>query len=130
MIMNLHPKSVNTFVKSYIQTALWSSVDDNDEPLDNGKYDLAEETIAALHDQCIEFLELANDEIIKYRENFQSAKIMYSQAGHDFWLTRNGHGCGFWDSPELWSDDEKLTELCEYQNVDLYVGDDSLIYVL
>ena len=20
-----------------------------------------------------------------------------SQAGHDFWLTRNGHGSGFWD---------------------------------
>ena len=20
-----------------------------------------------------------------------------SQAGHDFWLTRNGHGAGFWD---------------------------------
>lgn len=22
----------------------------------------------------------------------------YSQAGHDFWLTRNGHGSGFWDN--------------------------------
>lgn len=21
----------------------------------------------------------------------------FSQAGHDFWLTRNGHGAGFWD---------------------------------
>ena len=24
------------------------------------------------------------------------------QAGHDFWLTRNGHGAGFWDRPELY----------------------------
>jgi len=130
MIMNLHPKSVNTFVKSYIATALWSSTDDNDEPLDIGDYDLAEETKATMHDQCIKFLEIANDEIIKYRENFQSAKIMYSYAGHDFWLTRNGHGAGFWDSPELWDDGEKLTELCEYQTVDLYVGDDNLIYIM
>ena len=25
-----------------------------------------------------------------------------AQAGHDFWLTRNGHGAGFWDGD--WSD--------------------------
>lgn len=24
------------------------------------------------------------------------------QAGHDFWLTRNGHGTGFWDRPEVY----------------------------
>ena len=24
------------------------------------------------------------------------------QAGHDFWLTRNGHGAGFWDREELY----------------------------
>lgn len=24
------------------------------------------------------------------------------QAGHDFYLTRNGHGAGFWDRPELY----------------------------
>ena len=25
-------------------------------------------------------------------------------AGHDFWLTRNGHGTGFWDSPEIYGE--------------------------
>ena len=25
-----------------------------------------------------------------------------TQAGHDFWLTRNHHGAGFWDRPELY----------------------------
>ena len=24
------------------------------------------------------------------------------QAGHDFWFTRNRHGTGFWDRPELY----------------------------
>lgn len=23
-----------------------------------------------------------------------------AQAGHDFWLTRNGHGAGFWDGDD------------------------------
>ena len=26
------------------------------------------------------------------------------QAGHDFWLTRNGHGTGFWDRPETYGE--------------------------
>ena len=26
------------------------------------------------------------------------------QAGHDFWLTRNSHGCGFWDRPEIYGE--------------------------
>lgn len=24
------------------------------------------------------------------------------QVGHDLWLTRNGHGVGFWDRPEIY----------------------------
>jgi hypothetical protein len=25
-----------------------------------------------------------------------------AQLGHDLWLTRNGHGAGFWDRPEIY----------------------------
>ena len=25
-----------------------------------------------------------------------------AQLGHDLWLTRNGHGTGFWDRPEIY----------------------------
>jgi hypothetical protein len=25
-----------------------------------------------------------------------------TQIGHDLWLTRNGHGAGFWDRPEIY----------------------------
>jgi len=27
------------------------------------------------------------------------------QAGHDFWLTRNGHGTGFWDRKDFYNAD-------------------------
>jgi hypothetical protein len=44
--------------------------------------------------------------------NFYSAisveikwEIPLKQAGHDFWLTRNGHGTGFWDRPEIYGED-------------------------
>jgi hypothetical protein len=28
--------------------------------------------------------------------------------GHDLWLTRNGHGAGFWDRPEIYGDKTDL----------------------
>jgi hypothetical protein len=27
------------------------------------------------------------------------------QIGHDLWLTRNGHGTGFWDRPEVYGNE-------------------------
>jgi hypothetical protein len=37
------------------------------------------------------------------------------QAAHDFWLTRNGHGTGFWDRPEIYGEHhaKRFTELAE-----------------
>lgn len=50
------------------------------------------------------------------------------RAGHDFWLTRNREGAGFWDG--FWGEDgDTLTELAqEFPEVDVYVGDDGLLY--
>ena len=45
-----------------------------------------------------------------------------SQIGSDFWLTRNGHGTGFWDRPELSkSQGAALTALCQYSPVDTHL---------
>ena len=48
---------------------------------------------------------------------------------HDFWLTRNGHGAGFWDGDY---DDEVGTELTKiahtFKELDCYVGDDGKIH--
>lgn len=56
------------------------------------------------------------------------AGIDPEQAGHDFWLTRNRHGDGFWDRG-LGERGERLSDAARvYSSVDLYVGDDGLIY--
>ncbi len=47
------------------------------------------------------------------------------RVGHDFWLTRQGHGAGFWDGD--WPEEigEKLTALAEqFGQVDCYACDD------
>lgn len=37
------------------------------------------------------------------------------QAGHDFWFTRQGHGVGFWDRPEIYGKEvaDLLTKVCK-----------------
>ena len=48
---------------------------------------------------------------------------------HDFWLTRNGHGTGFWDGdyPET---GDRLTELAKkFGECNLYVTDDNEIEI-
>jgi hypothetical protein len=50
-------------------------------------------------------------------------------AGQDFWLTRNRHGCGFWDGHWEKPAATKLTDAAHaFGETDLSVGDDGLIY--
>jgi len=116
---------LDAFTKGYIDCALWASLDDNDEPLDNyyGVDDLAEETLQSIIEDCKNF----QDDNGKLFEENESA------AGHDFWLTRNGHGAGFWDRGHDYypndADGKILTQKShEYGSVELYVGDDGKIY--
>lgn len=54
-----------------------------------------------------------------------------SQAGHDFWLTRNRHGAGFWDGD--WEEPAAtiLTDAAHrFGECELYVGDDGKVYAL
>ena len=116
---------MDPFTTAYIEAALWSSTDESDEqggaPLDAnyGPDDIAPGTLASILDDCKAFQEAHTEDIGGELE----------RAGHDFWLTRNGHGAGFWDGD--WDDDigRRLTEASDvFGTVDLYVGDDGLIY--
>lgn len=46
---------------------------------------------------CSAFLERFADEI-------DACQASFAQMGYDLWLTRNGHGTGFWDHPEYYPD--------------------------
>jgi len=116
---------MDPFTAAYIEAALWSSMDNADDqggdPLDAnfGLRDIAPETLAAIKHDCEAF----------QRDHAEDIGGDLERAGHDFWLTRCGHGCGFWDGD--WPEDigKRLTEASHvYGSVDLYVGDDELIY--
>ena len=110
------------FLDAYIDAAFWTSCDDNGMPFDEAYRveDISEDLISKMIEDCAAFLAKAD-----IPDN------LLPQAGHDFWLTRNGHGSGFWDRPEIYGEEkaQELSALAEtFGVVDLYVGDDGRIY--
>ena len=99
-------KELSSFISGYMRCALWSSTDNDGECLDvnHGVHDISAETQLQMVRDCEAF----------YRENKSLFPAGYSmnEAGHDFWLTRNGHGAGFWDR-DLGEAGDILTNKCE-----------------
>lgn len=122
---------IDIILQNYLICALWSSVDENGEPLDDGRDidDIADETKAQAREDILDFFGLLEREGVKWQE-FWSLE----QFGHDFWLTRNGHGAGFWDrasinETEKYTVGQALTKWAQTMgNVYLYVGDDGMVY--
>lgn len=116
---------MDKFLEAYIAAALWSTTDgstpDGGDFLDSnyGPDDLAPETLEKMKADCTKF----------QAENAQDIEGRDEQAGHDLWLTRCGHGCGFWDGDWRKEAGDRLTQACKkHPEVNLYVGDDGLIY--
>lgn len=113
---------------AYIKCALWSSIHpDTDEPLDldYSAEDLAPETVTEMARELLDFTNLCREQGILP----PSELLPVESFAHDFWLTRNGHGAGFWDRG-LGALGDKLTEAAKsFGASDLYVNDDGRIYV-
>lgn len=87
---------LDEFTRAYMVCALWSTNDESTpsggEPMD-ANYDITdieEKTAAVMIADCAKF----------QAENAEDIEGRASQAGNDFWLTREGHGAGFWETPD------------------------------
>lgn len=114
-------QNLDSFTKQYIATGLWSSTDDNGRPLDEYEINNIDlETLQKIISDCKDFQ-------TKYEKLYREGGWDDEQAGHDFWLTRNGHGAGFWDRRWFMNTEEigkKLTQAAkQYRSYELYVGD-------
>lgn len=118
-------------LQAYLAAALWSSTD-GDKPLDED-YDIDDFSAEAIKEATKD----VNDFRSKAADLLDSLSLIKdgegSDIGHDFWLTRNGHGAGFWDGDYEDRDGnnigEALTEISKtFKEIDPYPGDDGQLY--
>lgn len=84
----------DAFTLAYLECALWASTDETTEsggyPLDDN-YTIQDLTVASLRSMirdCKDFQDSSREDL---------SGLDRAACGHDFWLSRNGHGAGFWD---------------------------------
>lgn len=124
---------LDAFTQAYVECALWSTNDESDEkggePLDSNYSisDIDPASLAKMIDDCRHFQEENAADLATYKHPEWSAADL---GGHDFFLTRNGHGAGFWDRDCLPEEArERLTAAAEkWGEVDLTV-DDGVVYI-
>lgn len=119
--MELYGFKIDEFTRSYLQTCLWTETD-GEECLDRNHdfSHLSREFVERAHKDCASFQDRNQHDLRGESPN---------RAGHDFWLTRNRHGAGFWDGDYEEDKGKRLTAVAEqYGEVSVYVGDDGLIY--
>ena len=126
-------ENIARFIQGYLGCVLWAETDNSSEdggdPLDANYEvsDFAESAMQEAQGDCRDFIEANRADLLRYVDKVGSQDPWFS-AGFDFWLTRTGHGTGYWDR----GNDKVFTRLTAaskpYGSVDAYVGDDKQIY--
>lgn len=124
---------LDDFTYSYLVTALWSShvsfpvaeaelVDGCMDVADNHPlHGISEEDNCDDHFDVDAFtpeaLRSAVSDCVKFQEihAFDLSDEDDDHAGHDFWLTRNGHGAGFWDGDYEEEKGKRLSDACGWR---------------
>jgi hypothetical protein len=110
----------DTFTKAFVEAALWGTMGPDGRPLidEFTEEDIDARTLQRMDAECYDFQLRHGMEIVGKE----------AQAGGDFWYTRAGLACGFWDGG--WSKEvgEKLKAAClGYPAIRLVVGGDGII---
>lgn len=127
---------LDTFTQAYITAMFWTENESLPDPnnvrvggmdyRDTGRLMelfgiLAESTLAAMEADCAKFQTVNADMLAQVGTADQN--------GHDFWLTRNHHGSGFWDRGYPESVSKNLTDAAHATGeAYIYTGDDGKIY--
>lgn len=130
----LEPKTLaqlDDFTRGYILAMFWT----NDDDASSGEYStsgrpeemfakLAPEALAQCERDCKAFYADCG-------HLWCDTELNNERADHDFWLSRNHHGTGFFDSDYLPDDirSQLQDESHKAGERDLYLGDDGKLYI-
>lgn len=122
--------NLDQFTIGYIACALWSSNDNSNDqggdPLDQNysAADFSPEALGKIIADCKKFQE-DNAEILAKISYPKNDSTDLAHAGHDYWLSRNGHGAGFFD--EGFNELQDASEAFGECNIE--VGDDGKLHI-
>ena len=87
--------TLDSFTRGYLECALWTTDNDDGNNMLNAGKTFADFSVRSLIDAktvCEKFQKDNEEDLAVYFENWKD-----DFAGHDLWLSRNGHGAGFFD---------------------------------
>lgn len=123
-------RQCDEFTQGYVEAMFFTDASDADDGdlADATVAELAPETWERIVADCKAFQD-SNAALLARAYDIGRAQNHYDEqaAGRDYWYTRNGHGCGFWGR-DLGEVGDALSNSARYHTVDLYRGDDGLIY--
>lgn len=114
------------FTAGYITALLWSSsvTGPDGEDMNADEFELSAAGADLCRADCLAFYQRHGADVDAAAQVYG-----YDQAGHDFALTRNRHGAGYWDGDLPHELGERLTRAAEHTGqCNAYLGDDGLIY--
>jgi len=120
---------LSNFTKGYVDAIFFTETGTDNPEFDGlGFYDFAPETLTRIISDCASF-EMANKPLLDKADKASSGGYTLEQAGIDLWLTRNGHGAGFWDRG-LHDIGDDLTDKAKAMGEQwLTIGDDGMLYL-
>lgn len=125
------PSGLDAFTRGYLMAVEWLLQTADEFPdcgEEKGRADIegfAPSAIAKAKKDCAEFQTANVADLYEYQE---LSRRDDESAGHDYYLSRCGHGAGFFDRGDGDVFDRLQDAASDDGNVDHYIGDDGLIY--
>lgn len=132
------------FLRGYLAALWWSSTvcipsdlseSGNEEMVNLDEYEPSDEALASCRADCQDFFDANRSDIDLAADSYNTssgdgADTGYDFAGHDFALTRNHHGAGYWDGDIPKDLGDRLTAASHAAGpAEAYIGDDGLINI-
>ena len=120
---------IHNILEGYLNTALWasSSAEGNLDDFYSVE-DFSKEAKQKAMADVEKFVGMAESDINKVLSGSWDAEKMET-IGHDLFLTRNGHGAGFWDGDYEEEVGKNLTNIAKNMgSANPYIGDDNKIH--
>ena len=88
---------IDTMTAAYIEAIYFTETGDTGQPPAEAELTAFDKAKAYL--DCRQFYWGVTQDL-----DIDAGELDWRQVGHDLFLTRNGHGCGFWDRAEIYGE--------------------------